>query len=91
MRKLIIGALALAALFVYSRPAAAAGEAPWCAVVRLGAEEIYWDCRFASLEACRPYVIAGTRGFCNPNPAWQGPSGPVKPAYKRAKRWDRHG
>ena len=39
-------------------------EAPWCAVISEG----YWDCRYHSIEECRPNVLAGNRGWCNPNP-----------------------
>jgi hypothetical protein len=31
-----------------------------------------WDCHYRSVEECRPNVIAGNRGTCNPNPAWSG-------------------
>jgi hypothetical protein len=39
-------------------------EAPWCAVISEG----YWDCQYRSIEECRPNVLAGNRGWCNPNP-----------------------
>ena len=26
-----------------------------------------------TLESCVPTILAGTRGFCNPNPRWPGP------------------
>jgi len=28
----------------------------------------YWDCQYRSIEECRPNVLAGNRGWCNPNP-----------------------
>ena len=40
-------------------------ESPWCAVSKDGD---HWDCQYRSLEECRPNVVAGNRGFCNPNP-----------------------
>ena len=39
-------------------------EAAWCAVISEG----YWDCQYHSIEECRPNVLAGNRGWCNPNP-----------------------
>jgi hypothetical protein len=47
------------------------GDAPWCAVVSVGQGDVVWDCQYRSVEDCRPNVIAGNRGFCNMNPAWQ--------------------
>jgi hypothetical protein len=51
-------------------PAAAQhySSAPWCAVVNLGAGDVHWECIYRSIEECRPAVLAGNRGFCNPNP-----------------------
>lgn len=46
--------------------------APWCAVVSTGFDNAYWDCRYASFEACVPNVLAGNRGFCDRNPAYNG-------------------
>jgi hypothetical protein len=46
----------------------AKAEAPWCAVVTIGEDSVIWDCRFRTIEECRPTVLAGNRGFCNPNP-----------------------
>lgn len=46
--------------------------APWCAVYTVG-WGVHWDCSYATLEACVPFVIAGNRGFCNPNPYYPGP------------------
>ena len=63
---LLIGAAA-AALACAISPGHAAyfGNAPWCAVVNTGAGNIEWDCEYASIEACRPNVIAGNRGLPN--------------------------
>ena len=60
----------------------AAGDAPWCAVISLGEGDVYWDCRYASVDACVPNVLAGNRGFCNVNP-WPGPS--TRPLPARSK------
>jgi hypothetical protein len=40
------------------------GEAPWCAVMEVGAADVEWDCEYASVAACAPNVVAGNRGFC---------------------------
>jgi len=86
MRKILIAAVFVAAIFFDLRPApAAAGAAPWCAVITLGNDDVYWDCQYATFEACRPNVLAGNRGFCNPNPAWN-PAAAVAPRKVRRHR-----
>jgi len=91
MRNLLIGAVFFAALAFGGRPAAAyyppvGDRAPWCAVVNLGPGDAYWDCRYTSLEQCRPNVLAGNRGFCNPNPRWVGWNAPPEPPPHRHRR-----
>ena len=27
-----------------------------------------WECIYRSIQECQPNVLAGNRGFCNPNP-----------------------
>jgi hypothetical protein len=63
VRVLFAPVLALAVLF--GLQPTKAYEAPWCAVSKDGD---HWDCQYRSLEECRPNVVAGNRGFCNPNP-----------------------
>jgi Protein of unknown function (DUF3551) len=70
MLRILLAAAALAAVTGFGGGAAKAQDAPWCAVMDIGTGNMYWDCRFQSIEACRPYVIAGNRGFCNPNPRY---------------------
>jgi hypothetical protein len=76
LRIVLIIATVIAAMSFDLRPAPAAGRhwyrpvAPWCAVYSIGWGDTQWDCSYPSLESCRPFVIAGTRGFCNPNPAY---------------------
>lgn len=82
MRTLIVAAVFVTAMLFDLRPAPA-GNAPWCAVISLGTGSSYWDCQYASIEACRPNVIAGNRGFCNPNPAY---NGPVEPRRRHVYR-----
>ena len=80
-------ALAIAASAFAPAPVQASGAAPWCAVINQG-RDAYWDCQYSSFEACYPNVIAGNRGFCNPNPAYEGPIAPQgKKARRRARNY----
>ena len=47
-------------------------EAPWCAVIGLSEDAVYWDCQYRSFEECYPHILSGNRGFCNPNPGYRG-------------------
>ncbi len=89
----LLGALVLGAVFASAQPASAYvmsyQQAPWCAVVSTGTGSVYWDCSYASLEACTPNVIAGNRGFCNQNPYFLGYAGPVE-RIRHRKRHIRH-
>ena len=69
MRILLVAGVALVAVLLEARPTHAY-EGPWCAVISHGNSSVYEDCQYASFEACRPNVLAGNRGFCNPNPRW---------------------
>jgi len=66
------GSLALLAVMAFGTNAARAYEAPWCAVIDTGTGNDYWDCQYSSIEACRPHILSGNRGFCNPNPRYRG-------------------
>ena len=59
--------------------AATYGDAPWCAVVNGGADNITWMCEYASVDDCLPLVLGGNRGFCQPNPYWRNEPAPVAP------------
>ena len=48
-------------------------QAPWCAVYPIGLGDTRWECIYPTLESCVPTILAGTRGFCNPNPRYEGP------------------
>jgi hypothetical protein len=80
--------LFLTAILLDPRPAAAdfRGSGPWCAVYSLGFGDDVWDCSYASVEACRPNVISGNRGFCNHNPGWYASGPAVEPRHRRARR-----
>ena len=71
MRILAIAGATLVAISFEASPAKAY-EGPWCAIQNMGNGSAYEDCQYATLEACRPNVLAGNRGFCNPNPRWVG-------------------
>jgi Protein of unknown function (DUF3551) len=63
-RMIFVAAAALGSLACGLQPAAA-DEASWCAVSKDGD---HWNCQYRSIEECRPSVLAGNRGWCNPNP-----------------------
>ena len=86
-RVMLAAALILAAMSLSPRPAAASGDAPWCALISLGEDAVYEDCRYRTFEDCRPNVIAGNRGFCNVNPRFTGEAAARPRAKKhRARR-----
>jgi hypothetical protein len=69
MTRMAFVAGALASLAFGFQPAAADYYgAPWCAVVAMGDGDMQWSCEYRSIEECRPNVLAGNRGWCNPNP-----------------------
>ena len=80
-RILFLIAAAAAALNFGVSPAHSAyiGNAPWCAVVNIGAGDVEFDCEYGSIETCRPNVIAGNRGL--PAPPYGVPH--VRRAYRR--------
>jgi hypothetical protein len=69
MRTMLLASLVVSATLILP-PASRAGEGPWCALTNRGV--LVEDCSMRSLEMCRQLVIAGNRGFCNPNPRWSG-------------------
>jgi len=69
IRTILSVAATLAVLLFVTQPAAADYYgAPWCAVVAMGDGDMQWDCEYRTIEECRPNVLAGNRGWCNPNP-----------------------
>ena len=88
LARLIIAVAAMtAATCLGTASGRAGGDAPWCAVINIGAGTVYWDCHYRTVEECVPNVIAGNRGFCNLNP-WPGPSQVIP--YKYQKRHARY-
>ena len=83
---------ALAAVLLFDVPASQAyvGHAPWCAYVNIGFDYMSEECIYRSIEECRPNVIAGNRGFCSPNPRWEGSARPAEPRRHRKRDARRH-
>ncbi|MGH6671247.1 MAG: DUF3551 domain-containing protein [Xanthobacteraceae bacterium] len=66
----------LAIMICFDAPSSHAqiyGNAPWCAVMEIGAGEVQRDCDYDSLRDCTQSVIAGNRGFCQINPYYAAP------------------
>ena len=78
---LIVVTIAAAILFDV-RPSGAY-QGPWCAVENVGGD-VRYDCSMRTLEQCVSLIIAGNRGFCNPNPYYRGPE--VAPPRVKRKR-----
>jgi hypothetical protein len=76
MLRMIFAGVALAAVMFALQPAKAY-EAPWCAVTSGGDGDMHWDCQYRSIEECRPNVLAGNRGWCNPSPYFVAPYRPT--------------
>ena len=68
MIRMIFATMVAVAAVGFSLQPAKAYTAPWCSVSNLGTGNVYWDCRYSSIEQCRPNVLGGNRGWCNPNP-----------------------
>lgn len=77
MLRIVLLASVLATIGSVSSRPAHASEGPWCAIRNFGSD-ISEDCQFRTFEECRVTVIAGFRGFCNPNPRWQAEVQPRK-------------
>jgi hypothetical protein len=86
---LLPAAAAALSFAISSGHAAYIGNAPWCAVVNIGAGDVEWDCEYGSIEACRPNVIAGNRGFCQIN-LYYSPAPPYGAPYVRRAHRHRH-
>lgn len=85
LRILMAAAALMAVLSLAGRPAHAYGEHPWCAVHNIGWGEASWVCEYNSIEECRPHILSGNRGFCNPNPYYRAPvrrSVPRRPRHR---------
>ena len=83
----LVGAAVAALVVLEITPGhALTGDAPWCAVVNTGPDEVEWDCHYQTEEACAPNVVAGNRGFCNHNPYYVPQAAPqVNPRHSRRR------
>ena len=84
MVRMLFAAVAAVAALVFGLQPAKAYEAPWCAVISMGTGDVHWDCQYRSIEECRPNVLAGNRGWCNPNPYFV--SEPTERRHPRKRR-----
>ena len=82
MRLMLIATAMAAAIFCGTGAARAYSEGPWCALENVGGSTVRENCSMRTLEMCVQEVIAGNRGFCNPNPRWQG----TPPEVRRSGR-----
>src|SRR5262245_11166242 len=71
--RIILVATAVAAAMSLDPRASQAYERPWCALTDIGGGVMHENCTLPTFEMCVQEVIAGNRGFCIPNPRWQGP------------------
>ena len=76
-----VSAVAAALFANISVPRAQDGNSPWCAMVNTGFDNVSEMCIFQTFEECRPFVLAGNRGFCEENRRYTGV--PVKHQRKR--------
>jgi hypothetical protein len=84
-RSILLAGAAIISVCISSLKAEAS-EAPWCAVISTSEDSVYWDCQYRSFEECRPNVLAGNRGWCNPSPYYVAPSAEHKQLRKRRAR-----
>jgi hypothetical protein len=68
IRAAILAVAAIATSFPWSAQPVKAREAPWCAVIGMTDDGVYWDCQYNSFEQCRSVIVSGNRGWCNPSP-----------------------
>ena len=83
MRTIFVAISAVAAVGFFGLQSAEAYNAPWCAVTNYGNGSMYWDCQYSSIEQCRPNVLAGNRGWCNPNPYFVPYAGTPNKHYRK--------
>ena len=84
MLRILLAAAALTAVATLApHPASANGHAPWCAVVDIGDENVVSYCSYWSFRECMPFILAGNRGFCEPNPNFRGQA---ERPYRRSYR-----
>jgi hypothetical protein len=88
MRTVLFAASAAVLLLLGVTAGQAYYEGPWCAVTNRGGGDMEWNCSMRTFETCRQEVIAGNRGFCNPNPRWQANRPESRPRHSRRRHAD---
>ena len=83
MLRIMLVAAAITTVLSFAPRSASAAEMPWCALIAVGEDGMYEDCRYRTIEECVPNVIAGNRGYCNHNPRYVGGDTPSKARKKR--------
>jgi hypothetical protein len=83
MRVMLAVAVVAMVVLAGQRPGRAY-DGPWCAVTNTGGGTVQWNCSLPTFEMCRQEVIAGNRGFCNPNPRWVGDQPRARRSSRRA-------
>jgi hypothetical protein len=77
--QIVLIVVAIAAAILFDIRPSGAYEGPWCAGTNRGGGTFVYNCSMRTLEQCVSEVIAGNRGFCNPNPNYRGPeAGPPR-------------
>ena len=79
----ILIVMTIAAAILFDVRPSRAYQGPWCAVENVGGD-VRYDCSMRTLEQCVSLIIAGNRGFCNPNPYYRGPE--AAPSRVKRKR-----
>ena len=84
--RFILVVIAMAAATLFDLRAGQAVQRPWCAGTNTGGSTFHYNCTIPTFEMCVQEVIAGNRGFCIPNPRWQGPRPGGRETGARRKR-----
>lgn len=83
MIRILLAAAAVVAAMAFQQRPAQAEELPWCVTTQSGNDR----CRYNTLEDCTREAVAGSRGFCNPNPRYHGDerrrAAPAQPSRRR--------
>jgi len=90
MMRIVFATIVTAAAFSSGPAAADFYSEPWCAVIAMGDGDMQWDCEYRSIEECRPNVLAGNRGWCNPNPNFVALSVPERHKHSRKRHTQPH-
>jgi hypothetical protein len=82
---LLASAIAAGTLLGMQESRAWDGNAPWCAVVNMGAGWVTERCYFYDFESCRREITGMSSGFCNHNPRFVPAQGPARRGKHRRR------